>query len=200
MHESVPKMQITAHKSRTHGNGAGLSLLRHLLSSGTSCALDHVGVDGGLASAVGDEMKPGDRISLPEAVAKLYAAVEELEKQYERRFTIDGHLMGSIGEVLAREAFKLTLHPPSYKGHDGLCATRGQVEIKITAGQSVAIRDDCNHLIVFKIIDCNEAQLIYDGLGAPAMLFAGKKGSNGQRRIALSRLRQLAEQDGSAEY
>ena len=50
-------------------------------------------------------MKPGDRIKLPAAVKKLYEAVEELEKEYDRPFTIDGHLMGSIGEVLARQAF-----------------------------------------------------------------------------------------------
>lgn len=143
-------------------------------------------------------MKPGDRIKLPAAVRKLYEAVEELEKEYDRPFTIDGHLMGSIGEVLARQAFGFILHPPSHKGHDARCDTRGEVEIKITAGNSVAFRDGCNHLVVFKILDHDEAELIYDGLGAPAMVHAGKQGSNGQRRIALSKLRALAQQNGIA--
>jgi hypothetical protein len=42
------------------------------------------------------------RIKLPEAVAQIYRAVEELEALYRpRKFTPDGHLVGSIGEVLA---------------------------------------------------------------------------------------------------
>jgi hypothetical protein len=144
-------------------------------------------------------MKPGDRVDLPAAVTKLYEAVDELTQQYDRPFTLDGHLIGSIGEVIARAAFGLVLNPPSFKGHDAKCQTRGDVEIKITAGQSVAFRGDCNHLIVFKIIDRKQAELIYDGVGAPALQYAGKIGSNGQRRVALSNLRKLSEQNGRAQ-
>lgn len=144
-------------------------------------------------------MKPGERVKLPAAVAKVFEAVADLERQYKRPFTIDGHLMGSIGEVLARQVFGFELNPPSFKGHDAKCNTRGDVEIKITAGSSVAFRNDCNHLVVFKMLNSEEAELIYDGLGAPAMVFAGKLGSNGQRRIRLSRLRKLAKPNGGAQ-
>jgi hypothetical protein len=45
------------------------------------------------------------RIPLPEPVAKIYEAVEELQKFYPgRKFTPDGHLVGLIGEVVAAEA------------------------------------------------------------------------------------------------
>jgi hypothetical protein len=63
------------------------------------------------------------RISLPEPVAKIYEAVAELEARYPgRKFTPDGHLVGSIGEVIAAEALGLTLHPASYPGHDAFDA------------------------------------------------------------------------------
>ncbi|WP_408860888.1 DUF6998 domain-containing protein [Acidiphilium sp.] len=40
-------------------------------------------------------------IRLPDAVARIYEAVAELERQYPgRKFTPDGHLVGSIGEVV----------------------------------------------------------------------------------------------------
>jgi hypothetical protein len=40
------------------------------------------------------------RIPLPPQVAAIYCAVEELEALYPgRKFTPDGHLVGSIGEV-----------------------------------------------------------------------------------------------------
>jgi hypothetical protein len=45
------------------------------------------------------------RIKLPAPVAAIYRAVEELEAAYPlRKFTPDGHLVGSIGEVIAAEA------------------------------------------------------------------------------------------------
>ena len=52
------------------------------------------------------------RVRLPEAVARIYQAVADLEKLYpDRKFTPDGHLVGSIGEVVAAEALALTLSP-----------------------------------------------------------------------------------------
>lgn len=45
------------------------------------------------------------RVKLPPPVAAIYLAVAELEGLYPgRKFTPDGHLVGSIGEVVAAEA------------------------------------------------------------------------------------------------
>jgi hypothetical protein len=45
-------------------------------------------------------MKPGECFQLPEAVSRIYEAVEELKREFPGRpFTPDGHLVGSIGEV-----------------------------------------------------------------------------------------------------
>jgi len=42
--------------------------------------------------------------SIPELVERLYAIVRRLEEKYPgRRFTPDGHLVGSLGEVIAAE-------------------------------------------------------------------------------------------------
>jgi hypothetical protein len=46
----------------------------------------------------------GQRIAVPKPAISLFKAVEELEASYAgRKFSLDGHLMGSIGEVIARE-------------------------------------------------------------------------------------------------
>jgi hypothetical protein len=48
------------------------------------------------------------RIKLPAPVAAIYRAVAELEATYPlRKFTPDGHVVGSIGEVIAAEALSL---------------------------------------------------------------------------------------------
>jgi hypothetical protein len=140
-------------------------------------------------------MKPGDRVKLPKSVAALYKVVEELEEAYPGRpFTPDGHLVGSIGEVVARETFGFELYPPSHRGHDAKCGTRGDVEVKITAGRSVALRGACNHLIVLRIVSPEEAEIVYDGLGAPVWQKVGPPQKNGQRTVSISTLRALAAQ------
>jgi len=56
---------------------------------------------------------------LPEPVARIYKPTAELETLYPgRKFRPDGHLVGSIGEVVAAEALGLILYPMSRAGHD----------------------------------------------------------------------------------
>jgi hypothetical protein len=60
------------------------------------------------------------KIPLPAPVVAIYNAVQELEALYpNRKFTPDGHLVGSIGEVIAAKELGLTLYRASHPGHDG---------------------------------------------------------------------------------
>lgn len=132
------------------------------------------------------------RVKLPAPVAKIYEATVELERLYPgRKFTPDGHLVGSIGEVVAAEALGLTLYPMSRAGHDAYDAN-GDVQIKMTAGKSVAMYASCDRLVVLQVASPEEAEIVYDGPGRPAWENAGKLGKNGQRVISLARLRALA--------
>ena len=137
------------------------------------------------------------KIKLPSPVTDIYRAVAELEARYHpRKFTPDGHLVGSIGEVVVAEALGLTLYPMSHSGHDAYDAN-GDVQIKMTAGKSVAMRAECVRLVVVRVISSEEAEIVYDGPGAPAWACAGKKGTNGQKVVSLTKLRALASQTTS---
>jgi hypothetical protein len=132
------------------------------------------------------------RVPLPEPVARIYKATAELEVLYPgRKFTPDGHLVGSIGEVIAAEALGLTLYPMSRIGHDAHDAN-GDVQIKMTAGNKVSMYATCDRLVVLRVVSPEEAEIVYDGPGAPAWEQAGKMAKNGQRVIRLSRLRAIA--------
>lgn len=132
------------------------------------------------------------KIRLPPPVAAIYRAVEELERLYPgRRFTPDGHLVGSIGEVVAAEALGLTLYPMSHAGHDARDASGRDVQVKLTAGRSVGLYAGCERLVVLRVVSPEEAKLVYDGPGGPAWAAAGKLAKNGQRTISLARLRRL---------
>jgi len=131
------------------------------------------------------------RIPLPAPVADIYRATAALEALYpSRRFTPDGHLVGSIGEVIAAEALGLTLYPMSRPGHDAY-DENGDVQIKMTAGRSVAMYSTCNRLVVLRVLSPEEAEIVYDGPGQPVWELAGKAGKNGQRVVSLARLRKL---------
>lgn len=132
------------------------------------------------------------RIPLPQPVAQIYKAAAELEALYPgSRFTPDGHLVGSIGEVIAAEALGLTLYPMSHSGHDAYDAN-GDVQIKMTAGKNVAMYATSVRLVVLRVISSEEAEIVYDGPGVPAWAGAGKTAKNGQRVISQFRLRAIA--------
>ncbi len=132
------------------------------------------------------------KVKLPKPVAAIYKAVAELEAAYPgRKFTPDGHLVGSVGEVIAAEALSLKLYPSSHPGHDAYDET-GDVQIKMTGGKSVGMYATCNRLVVLKVVSTEEAEIVYDVPGEPAWTAAGKMAKNGQRIVSLAKLRNLA--------
>jgi hypothetical protein len=132
------------------------------------------------------------RVKLPEPVTAIYKAVEQLEMAYpDRKFTPDGHLVRSIGEVVAAEALGLTLYSGSHRGHDAYDAN-GDVQIKMTAGKSVSLYATCVRLVVLKITSPEQAEIVYDGPGEPAWTAAGRMQKNGQCVVSLAKLRELA--------
>jgi len=132
------------------------------------------------------------RVPLPPSVAAIYRAVADLEARYpSRKFTPDGHLVGSIGEVVAAEALGLTLYEMSRPGHDAHDGN-GDVQIKMTAGRSIAMYATCVRLVVLRIVSTEEAEIVYDGPGEPAWSSAGPVQKNGQRVLGLAKLRRLA--------
>lgn len=129
---------------------------------------------------------------IPRLVSSLYDIVGQLEVLFpNRKFTLDGHLVGSIGEVLAAHRYDLELLPASAAGHDATAKDGRQVQIKATQANAIGIRSEPDHLIVLKLADDGTASEIYNGPGAQPWQSAGKMQKNGQRTISLSRLATL---------
>lgn len=122
-------------------------------------------------------------------IDQLYQSTDELEEMFPgRKFTLDGHLVGSIGEVLASFMFDLVLNPASTIAHDAKTSGGKQVEIKLTQGRSVAIRHEPEHLLVLCRPKGTAVSVIYNGPGTPAWNAAGKMQRNGQRSVSLNKL------------
>ena len=132
-------------------------------------------------------------------VDQLHAIVAELEAMHPgRRFPLDGHLVGSIGEAAAEAMFKIRLLTASTAGHDAVADDGRTVEIKATYGTSgVGLRttshDAAGALVVLRLSRHPDVphEVVYNGGLARVLHAAGAMQSNGQARLGLSRLRQL---------
>ena len=133
---------------------------------------------------------PTDEV--PSLVRALHDIVRRLEELFPgRRFTLDGHLVGSIGEVMAAHRYGLTLKRASFTGCDATVPDGRDVEVKATQGDRVALRCRPSHLLVLHLDTKGGVAEVYNGPGEIVWPHVGRQQSNGQRAISLARLRSL---------
>ena len=140
----------------------------------------------------------GKRQDVRRIVRRLRKCVSELEELYPgRRFTLDGHLVGSLGECYGFE-----LLPVGTKVHDAVAGDR-MIQIKTTQRNSIGLSHEPEYLLVLRMEPNGTFTEIYYGPGGRIWdLVKGKKRPrNGQYRISLSNLakkmRSLQNEDDS---
>jgi len=129
-------------------------------------------------------------------INSIFQSCRKLTRLTGRPFSPDGHLVGSLGEVIARDRCNLRLMPPSTKGYDAIDCRNRRVEIKATTRNAVSLSASgtkAQRLVVVQIGEDGDAEIVYDGPTAPAWEAAGKAQKNGQRRISISTLKKLAK-------
>lgn len=134
--------------------------------------------------------------NLSATIRELCGIVDRLERDFsdeKRHFTIDGHLLGSIGEVYAAERYGIELFISSEAVHDGKAPDGRLVQIKATQGERIAVSSEPKYLIVLYVSKTGEFEEIYNGPGGPVWnQFKDKKlPKNGQYQISVSRLSRL---------
>lgn len=132
---------------------------------------------------------------VPALIERLYIIVSELETLFPgRHFTPDGHMVGSLGEVLAAYRYGLKLLPASSERHDARAQGGELVQIKATQGERIALGSEPEHLIVLRILPDGSVEEVFNGPGSLAWNEAGRMQKNGQCPISLSKLRGLMVQ------
>lgn len=131
--------------------------------------------------------------SIPGLIKQLYSIVDQLEKEFQgRKFTPDGHLVGSIGEVLSAYYYGIDLYSNSYEKHDGVAPCGKLVQVKATQGDRVALRSEPEYLLVLKIEKDGSFREIFNGPGKLVWPYVSRKqSSNGQHTISVSRLKSI---------
>jgi hypothetical protein len=129
---------------------------------------------------------------IPRLVRQLYAIVDELARLFPgRRFTPDGHLVGSLGVVIAAHHYGLVPLPESTPIHDATSITGRLVQIKATQVGVVGLSAEPVHLLVLLLSREGVAEEVFNGPGSIAWNCTGPMQKNGQRPISLAHLRRL---------
>lgn len=82
-------------------------------------------------------------MTIPEAVEQLLKIVQNLREAYpKKRFTLDGRLVGDLGEVLAEQEYDLLIFEEIRKHHDALSSDGRFIQIKATMQGSLTFPAD----------------------------------------------------------
>ncbi len=110
-------------------------------------------------------------ITIPDAVRQMLSIVEKLCAAYpKKKFTLDGRLVGDIGEVLVEDAYDLELFADMKKNHDGECSDGRLVQIKATMKKALTFPADHvpNYYLGVQIHSDGTFTEIFNGPGAIA--------------------------------
>ena len=125
-------------------------------------------------------------------ILQLYQIIDELRSEHpNKHFTLDGFLLGDLGEVYAEEHYGLHLLPESNETHDAVTADGRLVQIKTTQRNRIGIYSEPDYLLVLQVQQDGTITEIYNGPGREPWECAGKMQKNGQKSISIARLREL---------
>lgn len=128
---------------------------------------------------------------------QLLGIINELERMIpDRHFTMDGHLIGSIGEVLASYHYGIGLYNSSTKEYDGETLDGNKrVQIKVTQREQVLISGKPEYLLVLYLSTSGEVYEVYSGYGENATR-VGVKDKRGYFHVTKKRLTELNKASG----
>jgi hypothetical protein len=103
---------------------------------------------------------------ISESLELIFAGIKKLKDAYEdteRQFTIDGRLVGDIGEVIAKERFKINLDETSRSKFDAKTLDGQDVQIKATFKDKLTFKYPDGLFIGLKLHEDGSADIVYNG-------------------------------------
>jgi hypothetical protein len=92
------------------------------------------------------------RHAITEALGLIFHGIARLQEAFSARaFTIDGRLVGDIGEVIAALEYEVNLDEVSQPGHDAQMLDGRRVQIKATFKDSLTFKTLPEYYLGFKL-------------------------------------------------
>ena len=104
--------------------------------------------------------------TIKEGLTLIFQGIERLHEAFpSRAFTIDGRLVGDIGEVIAELEYDLTLDKVSVPDHDAQMRDGRRVQIKATFKDSLTFKTCPDYYLGFKLYPDGEFEEVFNGPG-----------------------------------
>lgn len=110
-------------------------------------------------------------ITIPKAVKRLLQIVNQLHEAYpKKKFTLDGRLVGDIGEILVEASYDIKLSEGLKRHHDGTTTDGRLVQIKATMKNSLTFPADHvpDYYLGIKVHEDGSFSEVFNGPGAIA--------------------------------
>lgn len=106
------------------------------------------------------------RQAITDGLALVFQGIEKLKSAFpNRKFTVDGRLVGDIGEVIAELEYDVLLHEVSQPTHDGTTADGRNVQIKATFKDSLTFKTTPDYYLGFKLYPDGRHEEVFNGPG-----------------------------------
>lgn len=133
--------------------------------------------------------------SIDAALKQIFSGITQLQEAFPgRAFTIDGRLVGDIGEVIAEIEYDLVLDEVSQPGYDATTPDGRRVQIKATFKDSLTFRTVPDYYLGFKLSEDGTFEEIFNGPGSMIHERYGHRSGIGENLLSfpLSVMRKLS--------
>ncbi len=105
-------------------------------------------------------------IIINQALDNIFASIKMLRQAFPgKEFTIDGRLVGDLGETFAALYYDIELYPISQPCHDGECSDGRKVQVKATFKDSLTFGKLPDYYLGLQLFPDGHFQEIYNGPG-----------------------------------
>jgi hypothetical protein len=107
------------------------------------------------------------RKAITNALQLIFRGIDDLKQAFNgrRNFTIDGRLVGDIGEVLAELEYDLVIDDVQQANYDATTPTGSRVQIKATFKDSLTLSSVPEFYLGLKVYEDGRFEEVYNGPG-----------------------------------
>lgn len=132
---------------------------------------------------------------IKDALKHIFEGIRMLRETFpHRQFTIDGRLVGDIGEVVAEREYDMEIDEISQEAHDGTSSDGRRVQVKATFKDSLTFKTVPDYYLGLKFYEDGTFEEIFNGPGSVIAAAFGHRTGFGKQLLSFpnNRLRELS--------
>jgi len=104
---------------------------------------------------------------IQDSLRQIFSGIKQLKEALpSKEFTIDGRLVGDIGEAIVQRDYDITLYEGLAKDYDGETSCGKKVQIKATFKESLTFKKVSDYYLGIKIHEDGSYEEIFNGPGS----------------------------------